>query len=147
MYQAASEAAEAVSNDIHSTAHQDAFKKALSVCLKDLVLRTEAALMQGRVEEFHQLCNFRVPLGVGVNSLPDIQSRGSRSSAPLPVHLRPMGPSPPCPPPITTVNQFRPAMFQFYTAPLKSFVAWHRNAPDLIDQPSLPIYRGTIAHH
>jgi hypothetical protein len=50
--QAGREAAEAVSADLRSSDYQDTFEKALSVSLKDGVLRTDAALLQGRVEEF-----------------------------------------------------------------------------------------------
>jgi hypothetical protein len=41
MYQTAREAAEAVSDDCRSSAYQGAFENALSISLKDLVLRTE----------------------------------------------------------------------------------------------------------
>jgi hypothetical protein len=73
MYQTAREAAKAISDDPRSSADQDAFEKAFSVSLKGLILHNEAACMQGRGEEFHQLCNLRVPLGVRVNSLQDIR--------------------------------------------------------------------------
>jgi hypothetical protein len=107
MYQTARETAEAISDDPCSSAEEDAFEKVLSVSLKDLVLHTEATLMQGRVEEFHQLCNFRAPLRARVNSLPDIRCRGGRLSRPLPIHFRPTDP-PPRPPPIITVDSFGP---------------------------------------
>jgi hypothetical protein len=90
MYKTARDAADARSDDLCSSAYQDAFEKALSVSLKDLVLRTEAALMQGRVEKFRQLCNLCVALGVRVNSLPEIQCRGGRLSRPPPIYFRPI---------------------------------------------------------
>jgi hypothetical protein len=124
MYQTGREASEAVSNDCRSSVSKDAFKKALSVTLTDFVLRTEAALMQAKVEEFHQLCNFHLLLGVRVNSLPGIQCRGGCLSRSLHIYFRPMGPQPPRPPPIIAVDQFRPATLQL--PHLKSFVAWHR---------------------
>jgi hypothetical protein len=148
MYQTIREAAEVVSDDPRSFAYQNAFEKALSVSLKDLVLRIEAALIQGRVEDFHQLCNFSMPLGVRVNSLTDIQCLGSRLSRPLSSHFRPMGSPPACPPPITTVHQFRPAMFQFPHGTPEEFRRVAQDiAPDLIDQPWPLFYRGTIAYH
>jgi hypothetical protein len=80
-----------------------------------------------------------VLLGVGVNSLPDIQCRGHRSSIPLPIHFRPMGPPPPRAPPTKAVNQFRPATFQLPRGtPGELRRLAHHSAPDLIDQPSLP---------
>jgi hypothetical protein len=52
-----------VFDNSRSSADQDAFEKALWVSFKNLGLRTEAAHVQGRVKEYHQLCNFRVSLG------------------------------------------------------------------------------------
>jgi hypothetical protein len=148
MHQTAREAAEAVSDDPRFSAYPAAFKKALSVSVKDLVLRTEAALMQGRVEEFHRLYNFRVSLRVRVNSLPDIQCRGSGLSRLLPIHFRPMGPLPPRPPPIINVDQFRRAQFQLpHDTPEELRRLAQDIAPHLIDQPSPPIYRETVACH
>jgi hypothetical protein len=144
MYQTAREAADAVSDDTRSSACQNAFEKAMSVSLKDLVLPTEAALTQRRVEKFHQLCNFRVLLGVRVNSLPDIQCGSGRSSRPLAIHFRPVGPPSARPPPIITVDHFRPTTFQL---PHSTSEERHRMAqniaPDLMDQSPPPIYRGT----
>jgi hypothetical protein len=97
MSQTAREAAEAVSDDLRSSACQDAFERALSVTLKDLVLHTETILLQGRVDKFHQLSDFRLPLGVRVNSLLDIEYRGGRLPRPLPIHFRSMDPPPPRP--------------------------------------------------
>jgi hypothetical protein len=66
-------------------------------------------------------------------------------SRPLSIYFRPMGP-PPRPPPIITINQFRPAMFQVpHGAPEELHRLTQDIAPDLIGQPPLPIYRGTIA--
>jgi hypothetical protein len=52
MHQTAREAAEAVSNDPHPSAGLDAFEKALSASLKELVLRSEAALCKGEWRNF-----------------------------------------------------------------------------------------------
>jgi hypothetical protein len=145
MYQTAREAAEALSTDFRSSAHQDTFEKALSISLKDRVLRTEAALLSGRMEEFHQLCNFQVPLGARVNRLPDIECRDGCLSRPLSIHFCPMG-SPPCLPSIISIDQLRPATFQLPQGTAGELCRLAQDiGSDLISQPWPPIYCETIA--
>jgi hypothetical protein len=123
MYQTAREAAEAVSDDSCSSTDQDAFEKALSISLKDLVLRIEW-------RDFTSFANFRVHLGVGVNFLPYVQCGSGRLSRPLPMRFRPMGlPGPPRPPPIIAINQFGPPPPGCHRVHLKTFVSSHRISP------------------
>jgi hypothetical protein len=147
MYQTAREAAEAVSDDPCSSADQDAFEKALSVSLKDLVLALRRRLRKGEWRNFisSAISAWRwmyesIPCRISNSRGPFVKA----AAYPFPSNGLTTTPSAP----IIPVNQFRPATFQL---PYGTPEELHRFAqdiePDLIDQPSPSIYRGTIASH
>jgi hypothetical protein len=71
-----------------------------------------------------------------------------RSLAEAGVYSFPFNGPPPRPPPIRTVDQFRPATFQMPHITPEEFCRLAQDiAPDLINQPSPSISRRTIAEH